>query len=403
MGRIERLRAEQEARSETLAARREVGFAALLVAVCVGAALLVGHQPAIVEQAANRQAANRSAPVAGAQRTPPSIPAVAVEQPAGVAPLAVPQVLREGPAPAVPGELVVSGVPSTALAAYRDAEAVLRAQKPGCGLDWPLTAAIGRVETNHGRFGGAELTPEGTSVPPIRGPRLDGVVFAHIADTDGGRLDGDTEYDRAVGPMQFLPSTWEIVRADGNGDGVGDPHNIFDAALGAGVYLCSGSTDLTDDTSRRAAVFRYNRSDAYVALVLSLADEYRLSGFTVVEPPLPGAREIPGDPRTVARARTAAAAPAQAGQAGRTGQSGQAGQAPARPGAPTTTAPRTIPPSTTAAGPPAPSTTRTTTTHPPVPSTPTTTPPGTTTEPATTSPPAVSIGLGPLRIVLPLG
>jgi hypothetical protein len=119
------------------------------------------------------------------------------------------------------------------------------------------------------------------SVPPIRGPRLDGGAVALVRDTDGGRLDGDPVYDRAIGPLQFLPATWRAVGADGNGDGIADPYNIFDAALSAGVYLCSGSTDLSDSASLHAAIFRYNHSDSYVALVLSLAAQYR-AGVTVV-------------------------------------------------------------------------------------------------------------------------
>jgi hypothetical protein len=51
---------------------------------------------------------------------------------------------------------------------------------------------------------------------------------------------------RAVGPMQFIASTWRRVQVDGNGDGRGDPDNIYDAALGAAVYLCAGETDLRD-------------------------------------------------------------------------------------------------------------------------------------------------------------
>ena len=45
--------------------------------------------------------------------------------------------------------------------------------------------------------------------------------------------------------MQFIPSTWMIYGADGNGDGIKDPFNIFDAALAAANYLCDAGGDLS--------------------------------------------------------------------------------------------------------------------------------------------------------------
>ncbi|MFR9772549.1 lytic transglycosylase domain-containing protein, partial [Nocardia sp. SC052] len=83
---------------------------------------------------------------------------------------------------------------------------------------------------------------------------------------------------RAVGPMQFLPGTWGAYAADGNGDGVADPHNVFDAALAAGKYLCAGGLDLRDPAQELRAVLRYNNSMAYAANVLSWARAYRSGG-----------------------------------------------------------------------------------------------------------------------------
>ena len=135
-----------------------------------------------------------------------------------------------------------SGIPEVALAAYMQAADAQAAEDPACGIRWTLLAAIGRVESNHGRFGGAELRDDGYGTRPIRGIPLDGRAnVAFIGDTDGGELDGDTTYDRAVGPMQFIPSTWAGSGADGNGDGRKDPNNIFDAARGAARYLCAGN------------------------------------------------------------------------------------------------------------------------------------------------------------------
>ena len=198
-----------------------------------------------------------------------------------------------------------SGIPSVAVDAYAMAEARLAAEDPSCGIRWTLLAAIGRVESNHGRFGGAMLRDDGYSTKPIRGIPLDGRPnVALIRDTDGGELDGDTAYDRAVGAMQFIPSTWRSVGVDGNGDGRRDPNNIFDAAYGAARYLCEGDADLRNADARAQAVRRYNNADEYVRVVLNLADMYETGaverlpaiGLPPMEP-TPPPRPSPGPPR----------------------------------------------------------------------------------------------------------
>ncbi len=198
-----------------------------------------------------------------------------------------------------------SGIPSVAVDAYVMAEARLAAEEPTCGIRWTLLAAIGRVESNHGRFGGAMLRDDGYSTRPIRGIPLDGRPnVALIRDTDGGALDGDTAYDRAVGPMQFIPSTWRSVGVDADGDGRRDPDNIFDAAYGAARYLCAGGADLRNTDARAQAVRRYNNADEYVRVVLNLADMYETGaverlpaiGLPPMEP-TPPPRPSPGPPR----------------------------------------------------------------------------------------------------------
>jgi hypothetical protein len=169
-----------------------------------------------------------------------------------------------------------SGIPDVAVRAYKKAEARLAVSDPGCGVPWTLLAAIGRVESNHGRFGGAQLRDDGSATRRIRGIPLDGRPnVALIRDSDGGALDGDTRYDRAVGPMQFIPSTWRAVNADGNGDGFADPNNMFDAAQGAAQYLCTGTSNLRDPARAAQAVRRYNNADSYVRVVLGLARMYQ--------------------------------------------------------------------------------------------------------------------------------
>ena len=163
-----------------------------------------------------------------------------------------------------------------ALDAYWSAAAALRYTHPECGLHWSLVAGIARVEGNHGTFGGRTLDGWGQTSPPILGIPLDGTRNTRaIGDTDGGRLDGDTTWDRAVGPMQFIPSTWARYAQDGNGDGVADPHNLYDAALAAAEYLCRSGPGLDAAAGANRAVFSYNHSQAYVSRVTGLADGYR--------------------------------------------------------------------------------------------------------------------------------
>jgi membrane-bound lytic murein transglycosylase B len=168
-----------------------------------------------------------------------------------------------------------SGVPARALRAYAAAEVAQRARTPACRLSWTTLAAIGRVESDHGRLGRADLEPDGMSRPAIVGVPLDGSGgVREIRDTDGGRFDADATYDRAVGPMQFLPTTWDRYGADGNGDGVRDPFQIDDAAAGAAAYLCAGGRDTASGAGWWAGVMTYNRSISYARLVWAAADRY---------------------------------------------------------------------------------------------------------------------------------
>ena len=210
------------------------------------------------------------------------------------------------PPPVVPAVVVarVGGeIPRPALEAYWRAASAMAAEVPGCEMDWALVAAIGLVETRHGTYGGAVPEPDGAVAPAITGIALDGSGgTAVIDDTDGGALDGDPFLDRAVGPMQFLPRTWGAHGGDGNGDGVVDAHNIFDAAQGAARYLCrSASGSVTEDpAARRRAVFSYNRAGWYVAKVVAAAERYRLLADPEAEVPpeieLPPPGAAGGDP-----------------------------------------------------------------------------------------------------------
>ena len=178
-----------------------------------------------------------------------------------------------------------SDIPALYLEAYVRAAAAANRRTPTCKLSWTAIAAIGRTESGHGRSGGAALTLAGDAVPRILGPRLDGTNgFALIPDTDGGLYDGDTQFDRAVGPMQFIPSTWKTSGADGNGDGVADPNNAWDATMATAMYLCRAAVGLDQEPNLYRAAFSYNHSDSYAQLILTRAREYTALNMPGVPP-----------------------------------------------------------------------------------------------------------------------
>ncbi|WP_246056413.1 lytic transglycosylase domain-containing protein [Nocardioides eburneiflavus] len=204
------------------------------------------------------------------------LPASAIEAPASVGDDAVTRAAALTPGSA-------SDIPQAALSAYQRAEAVINGADKGCNLPWELIAAIGRVESDHGRFGGNVLDEQGVAQPGIYGIALNGKNNTQdIADTDAGQYDNDTRHDRAVGPMQFIPSTWAVVGVDGDSDGTRNPQDIDDSALATAVYLCSGDDDLSSEQGQRASVYRYNHSNAYVDLVLEIMQAYMDGDFSAV-------------------------------------------------------------------------------------------------------------------------
>lgn len=254
-----------------------------LRAVAVLAAVVVVAAADAVDTAATTSAA-----------APPTIP-TSVPEPVAVRPPAPVPTKPAQPSRDVSFDVPDgrSGVPEIALRAYRTAEQRTASTRPNCHLSWSLVAAIGRVESNHAR--GGQLDNAGTTVTPILGPQLSGGSFAAIADTDNGALDGDTEWDRAVGPMQFIPSTWRRNGLDANADGTASPHNIFDAAAAAGRYLCARNRDLSDPAQLREAVFSYNPSQSYVDLVLAWQRAYA-AGVTELPGGLPPLAVAPPPP-----------------------------------------------------------------------------------------------------------
>ncbi|MGI5127237.1 lytic murein transglycosylase [Pseudonocardia sp. CA-107938] len=161
-----------------------------------------------------------------------------------------------------------TGIPARALRAYAAAEIEQRKATPRCRLSWVTVAGIGRVESDHGRFGSSEIDADGVARPDIVGIPLDGSAGTrHVPDTDGGRLDGDSTYDRAVGPMQFLPATWARY-------GKGDPQQIDAAARATAAYLCAARRDVSTGRGWWDGVLTYNSSGEYARLVWAAANRY---------------------------------------------------------------------------------------------------------------------------------
>lgn len=210
----------------------------------------------------------------------PNVPTIAFEEPATVE--STPPGIGGASTKKVLKTLSADGIPAPALAAYRRAEALLGKADHDCNLPWYLVAAIGRVESNHGRINGSHLSAAGEQTPAFFGPPLNGTNgTARIEDTDHGVVDSDPAVDRAAGPMQFVPSGWQAVAVDADRDGHRRVQDIDDAATATGIYLCAGFGDLSQESDARAALARYNKSDGYADLVMAIATAYADGGFTV--------------------------------------------------------------------------------------------------------------------------
>jgi membrane-bound lytic murein transglycosylase B len=222
----------------------------------------------------------------GQHRTPSADPVVSSAEPPAVVPVAAaPSVAAPSvaTAPAAAGAVVdpgwvrrtavAAGIPEVAVAAY--ARATLAAPS-SCRLGWTTLAGLGWIESQHGTIGGRVLSADGRPSSPILGPALDGAgpVAAIRASASSSLLHGDPEWDHAVGPLQFLPSTWATWARDGDSDGAADPEDIDDASAAAAAYLCGTGQDLTTGPGWSAAVYAYNHSPAYVSAVYLAATTY---------------------------------------------------------------------------------------------------------------------------------
>ena len=186
------------------------------------------------------------------------------------------------------GSPAAAGLPPVLAAAYQQAAARAPQLVRGCtGMRWQILAGIAQVESD--QAAGHTITTGGQITPPIIGPPLDGGGAGGnttpVRDTDHGRWDHDTRFDHAVGPFQFLPSTWAADGRNGRDTSVApDPNNAFDAALTAAVYLCGSGRDLTQPDQLHDAIYAYNHSEAYVTQVESAITRFNQQATTTSGP-----------------------------------------------------------------------------------------------------------------------
>lgn len=187
--------------------------------------------------------------------------------PAGLAGVMVAAVSAVAPVGGAPSDTARAEIPPAYLLAYMQSAATCPR------LPWPVLAAIGSIESGHGTSGGAVTAPDGMVSPAIVGIALDGSggTGAIPVPEGGSPWHNDRTWDHAVGPMQFITSTWAKWGVDASGDGVASPHNAFDAILTAARYLCGtdGRVTSVDD-----AIWAYNHSVEYRNAVLAKAATY---------------------------------------------------------------------------------------------------------------------------------
>jgi hypothetical protein len=169
-------------------------------------------------------------------------------------------------------------VPERALAAYQRAAAVMAPADAECHLSAELLAAVGRVESDHGRYAAWRLGPRARMFPTLIGSPVPATSrqapASPVADTDGGVFDHDAAADHPLGPLQLLPGVWRQVAVDGDGDGNRSPDDLDDAALGLAIALCDGDLDLATPAGQDEALARLNIRPRYLRAVEAFRSAY---------------------------------------------------------------------------------------------------------------------------------
>jgi hypothetical protein len=165
----------------------------------------------------------------------------------------------QGILPSIPGGGAgLDGIPVVLIDAVNKAVVTSKTKYPQCTMDTALMLGFARTEAGGGL---RTITSNGDMVP-----RFIHTGNSSNSENDQGVLDGDPLADHAVGAFGSDPGTWVGYKsqnpninprdyttwtgygrdADGNGDGVRDPNNVYDAALGAIFQVCAnaGAKDL---------------------------------------------------------------------------------------------------------------------------------------------------------------
>jgi murein DD-endopeptidase MepM/ murein hydrolase activator NlpD len=147
-------------------------------------------------------------------------------------------------ASSAPSAAALADIPGTLLPVYQGA-----AER--CGMPWAVLAAVGKVESDHGR-------------------------------SQAQGVHSGANFAGASGPMQFLAGTWAAYGVDASGDGAASVYDPVDAIHGAGNYLCANGAGEGDVARLRSAIWHYNHAEWYVTKVLAQAAEYEAAAASVV-------------------------------------------------------------------------------------------------------------------------
>jgi peptidoglycan hydrolase CwlO-like protein len=156
------------------------------------------------------------------------------------------------------------------LAAVRAAEQALAAQR--AALSSITTDALARL---HAMPASASYMDLYRKAVAAECPALSWTVLAAVGQVESGHgRDVSTSYAGAMGPMQFLPATFERYAVDGDGDGNADIMSAPDAIYTAARYLCANGAGGSSPDAVARAIWHYNHADWYVQMVLTLAQQY---------------------------------------------------------------------------------------------------------------------------------
>ncbi|MBA2438780.1 MAG: peptidoglycan DD-metalloendopeptidase family protein [Acidimicrobiia bacterium] len=143
-----------------------------------------------------------------------------------------------------PSGAALADIPANLLPVYQ-------AAAERCAMPWAVVAAVGKIESDHGR-------------------------------SQAQGVHSGANFAGASGPMQFLAATWRAYGVDGDGDEVADVYNPVDAIHGAANYLCANGAGEGDPARLRSAIWNYNHAEWYVNKVLAQAAEYEEAAASTI-------------------------------------------------------------------------------------------------------------------------